>query len=1009
MLKLAFGVLGPLEVLADGHPVGINAARQRIVLAVLLMAPNHVVPVDRLIDSVWDGEPPTTARGQIQICISALRRTLGSSGLIDTSPSGYMIRVDPDQLDYAVFDRTMANARAAANEGRLHEALQHLDAALSIWRGLALADVPGRAAAALSNRLEERHIMALEFRAEIRLGLGEHRELVDELFMLAAEYPLRERIWGFLMLALYRSSRQAEALEVFRSARQTLVDEFGLEPGKDLLHMQRAILDHDSSLDLAVTGAQPSVWPPRELPADIADYVGHDELVAGLVRLLTSVGARPDKPDKKEDSPGRDGLSEPDIPVVVITGPPGCGKTTLAVHIAHLVREYFPDGQLFVRMHGDSAQPASTMAVLARLLRALGVTPEAVPADRDERVNLLRSLVAHRRLLALFDEVADENQVTDLLPGVPGPAVLITSRTRLVAMHRVRVAEMSPMREADAVRLLGLIAGGGRIPAEDAAATVVARICDGLPLAIRIAGVRLAAHPHWSVSTLVDLLVDERRRLDELSHGDLGIRPVLAVVHDALAPRTRELFHLLSTLELYQFDIPVAAALLDCEPPAAGCLLDELADARLLDAYPGEDGRWPSYRMQNLVRVFAAECMGTTDNADDRARAAAERVFGYLLAMMNEAHGRLYGGDYTLLRGNAYRWHGARSPYFQRLLVEPMDWLDAQRPILRATIFQAARLGMDELCWELALNAVTLYEARGMFDEWRDTNAAALDVVRAAGNRRGEAALLASRGSLGIAQHSRNDVETLLTALTLFSEVHDATGEAIALRNLGQIDRIQGRPSNAVARYEQALTRFREVADEGGQAHVLSGLARAYLDLGDNSKAEVLAKEALALSQRLGNTRLQAQSLFRLGEVLVEAAQTIAARGVFQEALKLARPQGDRVGQAYALHGLGLAALECGDLEGAEVHFMEAIEICQTVNERNVQAQVTFGLGRIHDARGEYERAEHYYVQAANAFAAQENEPWHERAIEALRAVRKAAGHLPIPRHLDYPDYRWPC
>jgi DNA-binding SARP family transcriptional activator/tetratricopeptide (TPR) repeat protein/energy-coupling factor transporter ATP-binding protein EcfA2 len=1005
MADLVFRVLGPFEVLGDGRPIPINSARQRIVLATLLLAPNHVVPLDRLIDSVWDSEPPRTAKGQIQFCVSALRNLLGDPDPITTSPAGYCLRVDRERLDYLVFDAALSRARTASAAGRLNEAADELLGALRLWRGGALTGVTGRAIETFANRLEERRIMAIEDHVEIQLALGMHRELVDELVMLTTEYPLRERLYGFLMLALYRSGRQAEALTTYRSARKALVDELGLEPSTDLRHLEKAILAHDTKLNVPQRG-HPAAAPaaanqPHQLPADNPDVVGHGELIKALTTLLTENQETENQETENQETGDRD-TARPEVPLVVMTGRPGCGKSTVALHIAHLVREHFPDGQLFAVMHGTTAHPALTLEVMARFLRALGVAPDAVPDNPEERVALLRSRLAFRKLLIVLDDVADEGQIRDLLPGVPGPAVLVTSRSRLAALPGAHIAEIGLMPEAEAFKLLERVAGARRVGTEPEHTQRLIELCGGLPIALRIAGLRLASHPHWSVSTLVDLLADERHRLDELSHGDVAVRPLLTVVHDSLPSRAQQLFGLLGSLGMPDFTALTAAAALDTDDREAAGLLDELAEAQLLDVSPDAPGRFARYRFQALVRVFAAERMATREDGAEQRLDSRRRVLGCLLAMTNEAHSLIYGGNFTLLHGRAPRWPGTAA-YYGLLAPDPLQWLETERANLSAAILQAAawaRAGdgadVEELCWELAISAVTVYEARALFDEWRHTHAAALEAVRAAGNRRGEAAILASLGSLGIAQRSSDDVQNLLAALTLFEELDDQAGQALAERNLAHIDRIQGRPARAVERYERALTGFQAVGDIGGQAHVLSGLARAHQDLGDAAAAETLAKESLNLTEQLGSRRLQAQALYRLGEVLLQSSQMLAAKAVLQEALNITRQVGDPVGEAYAISGLGLAALETGDMNSAEIHYDRVIEICQRIREQNVQAQAFFGLGRVYGLRHEYDSAERYFVRAANAFAEQSNGPWHERAMEALHEVREAASRPPV-------------
>jgi DNA-binding SARP family transcriptional activator/energy-coupling factor transporter ATP-binding protein EcfA2 len=976
-----FQLLGPLEVYVAGQHIPIASSRQRVVLGVLLMARNHVVTVEMLIDAVWDEEPPSSARGQIQICISALRRAIGVPGLIETSPDGYRIRVQQDQLDSGAFDTALASARAAMARGDLSVALEDFDKALGLWRGPALAGVPGRAVEALANRLEERRIMAVEDRIETLLGLGAHRELTEELVALTSGYPLRERLWGFQMIALYRSGRQAEALGAYQRARRALVDELGLEPGEFLSELERAILSHDSSLDLACRSetAKPSGIgkPPCQLPADIPYFVGHDDLIEELTASLMS--------DEGTEATPRGGHA------ALITGPAGCGKTTVALHVAHLVRNQFPEGQLFANLRGSSASPTSTMEVLASFLRALGVPADAASADEEERISLLRSHLADRRLLIVLDDVANEHQIDNLLPGVAGPAVLLTSRSRLAVLPGTWVAELGTMSEAEGIELLERMVGKDRLGADEVGG--LARLCCGLPLALRIAGMRLAAHPHWSAATLVERLADERHRLDELSQGDTGVRPLLSLVYDSLSVLAQKLFRLLSVLEFPDFSALVAAAMLDCDLMDAARVLDELADAWLFEVTPIA-GQLTRYSFPELTRIFAREQL--PEQADKECRQAIERAFGCMLAFAREAHRRVYGGDFTLLHGNSPVWPGA-APYFDRLLRDPMTWFEAERSCLRAAVQQAASLGLNEFCWELAVVSTTFYENRGLLDEWRSTHATALRAAQLADNRRGEGAVLVSLGSPALGSYSEHDEKMLLDALGLFEEIGDVLGKALSLRALAHRDRIQGYPERAVERYEQALEGFRATGDRAAQTHVLSGLARAYLDMGMLDRAELLAKESLQLGQQMQSHRLQAQALHRLGEVLYAASQVLAAKALYQESLHLARKEGDRVGETYALNGLGSAELEMGDLDSAEIYFTQALDVCEIVNERNTQAYVLFGMARVYEQRGERVRAGQYYLQAANSFAAQKNTPWYSRAMDALYEIHEASENMLRP------------
>lgn len=981
-----FRLLGPLEIYVGGRKVPVSSPRQRVLLGVLLMSHGHVVTVDMLIDAVWDGEPPSSARGQVQICISALRRAIGAPGLIETTPDGYRIRVQEGQLDCDVFTATLADAREAMACGNLHAALEHFDMALGLWRGSALAGVPGRAAAALANHLEERRVMAIEDRIETLLALGKHRELTGDLVALTSRYPLRERLWGFRMIALYRSGRQAHALAAYQEARRALIEELGLEPGEFLIGLERAILSHDHGLALAggeESSRLPHVSkPPRQLPAGIPHFAGHHRVVEELRTALAGDEAADD--------------TYSGVRVAVITGPAGCGKTTVAVHAAHLVRDQFPGGQLFVNLRGSTMSPVPAEDVMASFLRALGTAADAVPPDAEERISLLRSCLAARRLLIVLDDAADERQVTGLLPGVPGPAVLVTSRGRL-AVAGARATELGPLPEAESAELLERMLGKDRLSADEASG--LARMCGGLPFALHIAGTRLAARPYWPASALIEQLADESRRLDELSHGDVGVRPLLAGVHDRLSEQARRLFRLLGALEFPDFSPLVAAAMLDCELPEADRVLDELTGAWLLRA-TSAGKREIRYSFYGLTRIFAREQLhgrleGRLEGGlEDECRQAIERAFGCLLAIAWEAHRRAYGG-FVLLRGRSPRWAGAE-PHMDRLLLDQMAWFEAESRCLRAAAHQAAGLGLDEFCWELAVVSTTFYENRGLFDEWLGMHTTALQAARSAGNRRGQAAVLISLCSPSFGLDFVCSDKSMLETLKLFGLLGDELGKALSLHALARRDRIQGYSRRAVQRYERALTGFRAVDDEAAQTLALSGLARAYLDMGEPNRAETLAKESLQLGERTRSRRLQAQALRCLGDVLLAGSQLLAAKAVFHESLRIAWEEGDRVGEVYSMHSLGSTTLEMGNLDSAEIYLTQALDLCEKIRDRNIQAHILFTMGRICERRGERTRAEKYYVEAANYFATRKNITWYCRATDALlRLTREASESLP--------------
>ncbi len=463
-----YRILGPLTACQDGRPLALGSPKQRNLLAALLLSRNTVVPVDRLVDILWDDAPPKTALTALHGLVCQLRRGLSGCGagpVIVTRPPGYLIEIAPGQLDLDEFERLAGLGRSALSAGLPAEASGHFSAALALWSGPALGGVTAdRLLRTEGARLEERRLAVLEDRIDADLAAGQHAELVPELASLVAGHPLRERLRGQQMIALHRAGRRADALAGYRAARALLVDQLGLEPGEELRKLERAILLDDPAL--AAPRDAPAHVPraPAQLPPGAADFTGRAALLA---ELCDRVGGG-----------GSDAGTAP--AVAAISGKPGVGKTATAVHVGHLLRERFPDGQLYVNLHGTEARRLDPAAVLEEWLRVLGVPPEAIPADAEARARMYRGRVAGRCVLVLLDDAADEAQVRPLLPGTGGCSVLVTSRRRLAGLESASFVTLPPLEQSEAVELLGRVAGSGRAAAEPAAARAIAERCGRL-------------------------------------------------------------------------------------------------------------------------------------------------------------------------------------------------------------------------------------------------------------------------------------------------------------------------------------------------------------------------------------------------------------------------------------------------------------------------------------------------------------------------------------------------
>ncbi|WP_279787434.1 BTAD domain-containing putative transcriptional regulator [Sphaerisporangium sp. TRM90804] len=964
-------------------------------MANLLLDANRVVTVDRLIDAIYGEVLPPTSKAQVQICISALRRLFAANGepaIISTHPRGYIMRVDDEQLDARRFEALTTQARRDRDAGHIEDAVKQYREALALWRGEALEGIDSRPVRAAASRLAEDRITTNEDCLQLELDLGRHYELVGELTALVAEHPLRERLCGQLMLALYRSGRQAEALRVYRFARETLVEELGIEPNEQLQRLEYSILTSDESLNSPVrqtagtvgAAAEPAAPPPPPvparpvpilLPAAVADFTGRGKQLDAIQRELSLAA----------EDPYRFA-----VPIIVIAGKGGLGKTTLAVHSAHSVAERFPDGQLFADLHGGAGRQISPMQVLERFLRALGVPGPEMPDGLEERAEMYRAMLADRKTLIVLDDAATEGQVLPLLPGNRMSAVIITSRSRLAGLPGAIQVEMDIFDTDQSMEMLSRIAGTERMHAEAEAAQALADLCGRLPLALRIAGARLSARPHWSVEQLVSRLEDETRRLDELKHGDMGIRASISLTYESVGEEAKRLFRLLAVLDSSVFSGWVGAALLDRPYHDARDLLDDLADAQLIETVGGY-GPHTQYRFHDLIRVFARERLATEATPEER-RAALERVLGALLYLAEAARRRVYGDANVLTHGDAARWP-LQDKLVDQLTSAALDWFERERGLLVSGIRQAAQAGFTDLCWDLAVTA--MFETRGYLDDWRETNKIALAATRQAGNIRGQAALLNSRGGLHITlkriPEARRDLEE---AIELFNQCGDGRGTGLIHGHMAFLDRITGDYEGAIAHYEHALEMFSRMEDHASSAYVLHNLAQVRLEADDPEGASRLLSEALTLSRRGGNKRVEAQVLYRLGETYLNWREPALAVESFEKAIEITREIGDPIGEAYVLGGMGLARLRLGETGAAEEALRQAVHLAVKIGDRLAEGRSLLGLGEVAMARGEHDHAVNHFLQAIGVFQTMGATPNEARARALLAEAQEKADGL---------------
>jgi DNA-binding SARP family transcriptional activator len=792
-----FEVLGPLRVRRGDQAVPLSAPMHRMVLGVLLTRANTPVPVDVLVDALWAGQRDPRAAKKLQLHVHRLRRVLGDPARIHFENGGYTLRVHPGELDAERFEAALAEGVDTAKPAR---SVVLLRAALRLWRGDPFSDVTDLPLLRVeADRLAERRLAGLAQLYAAELACGHANAVIPELIELAARHPMREQLQGLLMTALYQTGRQVEALEVYHRTRGALVEQLGLEPGSELQRLEHAILTGDPMLETPTTSA----ITPAQLPADISDFTGRKAQLATVQHLVAAA-------------------ERSATVLVALTGKAGVGKTTLAVHAAHQLRAHHPDGQLFVNLHGAQAQPLAPTDVLARFLRSLGVDRTAIPEDAEERAALYRSLLADRRMLILLDNAACEAQLRPLLPGTPGCAVLVTSRSRLAGLNGARLIDLDIFEPDQAVELLARVAGPQRVAAEPVAAREIVRLCGFLPLAVRIAGARLGARPHWPLSRLESELADEHHRLDKLRLGDLEVRASLALSYESLDAMARRAFRRLGLLEIRDFAPWVTAALLDVEQGKAEELVDTLVDMHLLDVVGHDASGHSRYRFHALLRAYAREMVAQEPETDRVA--ALDRVFGGWLALAEQAARCMAGSAFARTFEVGICWQPDES-VVNAVAIDPPGWFKTEWAALIGAVDQAYSVGSDQLGWALGVRLARFFLARGYYDDWRQACELILAGARRAVNGGRDGIAPRGVGELRRLQHRLDEaLEGFAQTLTACGATDERCGRILTAAPAHK----SGRFDEILPRLENALGYLRELADRRSDASATRRLATVH-------------------------------------------------------------------------------------------------------------------------------------------------------------------------------------
>ena len=917
---MQFRVLGPVEVQAgSGQVVTAPRRLERSLLAILLLEAGRTVLMDRLVELLWEDEPPANPRRVVHTYVARLRAVLAGAGAAQdgvalvSDRGGYVLRLDPALVDAHRFRALVARA---AQSDDLDERGQLLTDALTLWRGPALENAAtDRLRQRMCADLEELRLHAVEESVATGLGLGREQDLLPELTKLVAEYPGRQRLVELLMLALYRAGRTSEALAAYADLRARLAEELGLDPNVALRRLHQTILRGEAAPG---PGTPAPGVTPAQLPADLAGFAGRRDHLDWLDATLR-------------------GRSTNAVVISAIAGTPGVGKTTLAVHWAHTVREQFPDGQLYANLRGfdpnDNAAPPAE--VVRRFLDALNMPDAPIPADFGAQVDLYRSLLAGKRVLVILDNARDPDQVRPLLPGTAGCLTVVTSRnqlTGLVAIDGARPLALDLLSTDEAHGLLAGRLGSQRVDAEPDALEELVTLCARLPLALAIAAAHLATRPRLRLAELVRELRERRHRLDTLTGDDpaTDIRAVFACSYRALSPAAARLFRLLGLHPGPDVTASAAASMAAVPPEEVGPLLRELIQAHLVADHGG--GR---VVMHDLLREYAAERAQADESDPDRQDATARMLDHYLSAAYRGA----------LLLAPHRRMIGV-PPLSAGVTPEPpadeaaaMAWYAAEHQVLLALIHRAGAAGFDNHAWRLSWSLADYFDRRGHWQDRVAAQTAALGAVRRLGDPRAEAIVHRGLAVVYVRQgQTALAHEHSMQAVRLATDLGDPIGLADSHRALASVAEDLGRLDEALHHARQALVLFREAGDTLGEARAQNNVGMVHAKQGDYRSAVTHCREALRLLEPLGDRFTEAAIWDSLGYAHNRLGQHDEAVACYRHALALCRELGDRFYEAESLTGLGEARRDAGDPAAAASAWQQALEIFTDLRHPNAAA-----------------------------------------------------------------------
>ena len=907
-------LLGGLQIRHDGVPLPLGGRRPQCLLAVLLLNHGHTVSRDDLAEWAWPSTPPDTVDRQIANYIAALRRALKPVGdriqLLARHP-GFTALIEPTLLDTERFAQLSAQAHAAGSRFEQQLSVELLGEALGMWRGRALDGLETPYLRRRAETLEAERCGAVLALAEAHRHTGQPAQSVAMLRDLWGRHPENDAVAAALVRTLTAAGRTDEAAG-FAADAERAAHQRGRTPSSELRQAHSDALSGSAPTGLPRTAG--AYRAPRQLPTDTGTFTGREEEVSELVRLVKQAHAG--------SNPGT-------VVICALDGMGGVGKTALAVHVGHLLLDEFPDGQLFVDLHGYTRgmAPREPADVLAAALQALGVSPNQLPADLDARAALFRDRLAGTSTLVLLDNAVDEAQIRPLLPASEHCLVLITSRKRFKGLDDAYVLPLDVLPATDAVALFRQVAGPVRIPANDPLLERITALCGNLPLALRMAAAIFRNRPAWTLERLARKLSTAPTNLEAFFDGDRNLAAVFDLSYHSLSDHQQSAFRHLALVPGPDADVDAVAALLDTDPLTADRLLQELADHSLLaEPVPGR------YQMHDLVRLYAGALVA--DDPEQGRGAAFDRLLTFY--------------QHTATRADALVAHHTRpgpvgpAPAHPPALPDQeaaLGWLRAERSNLEAAL--GAAVAADRAGRVVALTAgmAALLRTDGPLPPAIAMHAAAVAAAQRIGDRLGQARALAELGDVrlltGDLSGAARDLEA---AQGLFRELGDRRGQATALNELGDVRFVAGDFAAAIRDQESALELFRELGDRHGQAHALSYLGQMRWSTGDYPSAMRALETSLELFRDLGHRLGQANVTGMLGQVRLSAAEYPDAMRELEAALELFREHGNQHGTATALALRGQVRLLTGDLPGAALDLDTALGLFRDLGDRGSEA-----------------------------------------------------------------------